>query len=195
MHLWGLDEPAAHTLADAVTTDALDLLHVVQTLAPRASVRVPASFDPSRGGPWYRRGMRRSDEGSSVKGDAHAGRVAGAGVAAIAAMLLIGGTGLLGLQSCAQTPEAQPPAGSLGQQPLQAVEPTPQPVVHPEPAPKPEPFPQPQPQPQPFPQTQPFPQPQPEPQPQPQPFPGPDPDPEPRPRPQPRPQPRPMPPT
>jgi len=122
------------------------------------------------------------------RGTNEPGRVAGAGVAASAAMLLIGGAGLLGLQSCAQTPEAQPPAGSMGQQPLQAVEPSPQPVVHPDPAPNPNPFPQPEPFPQPLPV--------PEPKPLPQPFPGPGPEPQPKPQPKPQPDPpRPMPPT
>lgn len=130
------------------------------------------------------------DERGSVESNIKVpGRAAGTGVAGIAMMLLLGGAGLLALQSCAQTPDAQPPAGSFGQQPLQAIEPTPQPVVHPEPQPQPQPIPQPFPQPEPLP----------DPQPLPQPFPGPDPEPEPRPqpkpRPQPQPQPRPMPPT
>ena len=97
---------------------------------------------------------------------------AGTGVAAVAVMLLVGGAGLLALQSCAPTPEAQPPAGSLGQQPLPAVEPAPQTVVHPEPIPKPIPRPQPpipEPQPQPFPGPEPKPEPVPEPKPEPRP--------------------------
>ena len=130
------------------------------------------------------------EDGSVKRGTNEPGRVAGAGVAAIAAMLLIGGAGLLGLQSCAQAPEGQPPAGSLGQQPLQAVQPSPPPVPPPVPAP--------QPNPNPFPQPEPFPQPLPvpEPKPLPQPFPGPGPEPQPKPQPKPQPDPpRPMPPT
>ncbi|HEY0137423.1 MAG TPA: hypothetical protein VGB85_25240, partial [Nannocystis sp.] len=98
--------------------------------------------------------MRRSDVRGSPAPRARPPAVA---VAAIA-MMIAGGAALLGMQSCAQTPDAQAPGGTLGQHPLQQIDPPRQPVVQPDPPPQPRPEPQRVVQPDPPPQPRPEPQ-------------------------------------
>lgn len=72
------------------------------------------------------------------------------GIAAAAALVLIGGVVLLGQGSCTGSETKSPAGKALGSQPLQP-DPQPQPQPQPDPQPQPQPEPQPQPDPDPMP--------------------------------------------